>query len=143
MDVKTVHDVYKIMMACPATNNGTYNFFTYDPIEYPFGFQVSFVRPEAFKSLTEKDWDTLTNYYIYFCDSPPYIGIYCNDPEISFRCRSKEKALNIMEEYNQESILDWKKKKQYPTEAEHWFILNREYDEHKVVDYEQALRKIL
>ena len=35
-----------------------------------------------------------------------YVGVFDNEPEISFKVKSKEQALKLMREHNQDSIWD-------------------------------------
>ena len=124
--------------------DGTYNMNTGEPVEYPIGYQVSFVRPEAFAQLNNQNWDTITNYLCGYLDSLAHIGVYCGEAEVSFHSVSKDKAVEIMERYNQESILDWEKKIAQPQPEfwMDWLIFNRLFDEKKVVNYDKILEEI-
>ena len=123
-------------------HDGTYDYSTSKLIEYCNGYQVSFVRPEAFELLSKQQWDLITNYLCEYIGSGVNVGVYQGCAEISFHCIPKDKALEIMEKYNQESIMDWEKKKTYPDNAENWFIFNMAYDESKLVNYDEIIRKI-
>ena len=122
--------------------DGTYSLITGELVEYTLGFQVSFVRPEAFEQLTRHQWDLLSNYFCVFLDSIVHIGVYCGGTEVSYHCIEKAKALITMEEFNQESILDWESKCNYPNDFSRWFILNRKYDEKMEVNYNEFLTAI-
>lgn len=65
------------------------------------------------------------------------------DVEVSFHSASRKKAVEIMEEFNQESILDWGRKQSEPELNENCFIFNRSFDQNKVIEYEKILEKIL
>lgn len=137
-----VTNVLNSIEAFKKKEDGTYNIMTEEDITYPNGFQVSFVRPEAFEQLSCEDWDDITNYFCTYFDSVAHIGVYCGNAEVSFHSISYEKALNTMVEYNQESILDWHRKNNNPDSPMRWFIINNSFDEKKVVKYEQILNEI-
>lgn len=122
--------------------DGTYNMYSGEAIEYSNGYQVSFVRPEAYIQLNSQKWDTLTNYMCEYLNSLAHIGVYYGDAEVSFRSVSQDKAFEVMEEYNQESILDWEKKAQN-SDPTSWFILNMSFKEERVNNYDKILGKIL
>lgn len=124
-------------------SDGTYDIHTLAQVEYSVGYQVSFVRPEAFEQLGNKDWDIITNYLSIYLESPPYIGVYDGKAEISFHSLSREKAIETMVTYNQESILDWQQKKKFPNDMEKWFIVNRNYNKEGEVDYGEILKTLL
>ena len=125
-------------------SDGTYNINTGEPVEYPIGYQVSFVRPEAFDQLSAQNWDTITNYLCEYLNSLAHMGVYCGGAEVSFHSISEEKAIETMERYNQESILDWEKKiaQPQPEFCMNWFIVNRIFDDKKVVNYDEILKEI-
>lgn len=122
--------------------DGTYSFISGESITYATGYQVSFVRPEAFEQLTVQNWDDITNYFCQELCSIAHIGVYCGSAEVSFHCNSFSEAVSVMEDYNQESILNWEKKEIMPDSIEDWFIFNKNYDENKVIDYGKILREI-
>ena len=140
--MQKVVNIFDVLRSYTVKEDGTYSLETGMSIEYDDGYQVSFVRPEAFVQLNNQDWDDLTNYYCAYFDSIAHIGVYSGSAEVSFRSIPIERAVHIMEEYNQESILDWEKKKEYPDLIENWFIININFDEKKVVDYGKILNAI-
>lgn len=142
MKVSTIEGILKQILEFKEYPDGTYSINTRAIIEYNEGYQVSFVRPEAFKQLSEKEWDILTDFYCNYFESIVHIGVYCGEAEVSFHSTLEEKALSVMEMFNQESILDWKRKKQNPDRVETWFIMNRLYSERKVLNYGEILEKI-
>lgn len=123
-------------------DDGTYDFASGKMIEYTSGYQVSFVRPEAFECLSCDGWDIISSHLSEHLSSALHIGVYQGEAEISFYTSSEEKATQTMETYNQESMLDWAKKKQYPETSIDWFIFNRLYDETKVLDYDKIIEEI-
>lgn len=122
--------------------DGTYNIKTGKDVEYLNGFQVSFVRPEAFEQLNHDDWDNITNYFCEFFNSDAHIGVYCGSAEVSFHSISCEKAINTMVKYNQQSMLDWDKKNKYPDSMDAWLIMNKFYDEGVMIRYEEIFNEI-
>ena len=123
-------------------DDGTYNIDTGETVGYNIGYQVSFVRPEAFTQLNNHKWDAITNHFCEYFDSLAHIGVYNGDAEVSFHSLSEDKAMEVMKRFNQESILDWKRKKEQPECSTNWFILNRLFDEKKVVNYDEILEEI-
>lgn len=144
MTNKQVVNVFDAINEFQKKEDGTYNIITGEEMTYPDGYQVSFVRPEAFDQLSPKDWDNITNFYCKYFKSIAHIGVYDSSAEVSFHSLSIDKAVKTMREYNQESILDWEQKKKYPNPDlfEHWFIINNSFDEKKVVKYEKILKEI-
>ncbi len=140
--MQTVDNVIGFIVKFKTFEDGTYDFTTGKIVEYFSGYQVSFVRPEAFKQLSHQDWDTITNYMCVYLDSIAHIGVYCGDAEVSFHSISNEKSIKIMEKYNQESILDWEKKQRFPEDVASWFIINRFFDNERVIDYDKILEEI-
>lgn len=122
--------------------DGTYDFYTGTTVSYESGYQVSFVRPEAFEQLNEDEWDILTNYLCHDLDSKAHIGLYDKNAEISFCCQSEEKSRETMVRFNQESMLDWAMKKKEPRAEAKWFIINRFYEKGMRVEYDKILREI-
>lgn len=143
MPRRAVKNVLKSIESFKGKEDGTYDLQTSTIVEYSTGYQVSFVRPEAFDHLSAEDWDVLTNYCSTYLDSPPHIGVYLGDVEVSFHSASLDKAVEIMEIFNQESILDWSKKQSEPEQIDDWFISNRNFNQSKVIEYEEILDKIL
>ncbi len=142
MAVRTVKNVLKSITSYKNKEDGTYGFRTGERVEHLTGYQVSFVRPEAFDQLSPENWDALTSYYCIYLDSPPYIGVYSGNAEISFHSASIEKAIEVMEQFNQESILDWNKKQDSQVVDDSCFIVNRYFDEDRVIDYGKILKEI-
>jgi hypothetical protein len=121
--------------------DGTYDPITGKTIEYNDGFQVSFVRPEAFKNLSDEQWDRLTAYIMEQTGSKEHIGVYEGVAETSFRCATIEQAREFMYLFNQDSIMDWAKRKKYPNNPNEWFDFNTEQRDTEV-DYDSIMREI-
>ncbi len=137
-EVKNILDIVK---SFSNKNDGTYSIINGQPIEYSDGYQVSFVRPEAYE-LEPSKWDILTQYLCNYLNSIAHIGVYSNEAEVSFHSLELEKAENIMTTFNQESILNWQKKCEFPDQFEKWFIMNRYFVKEKKVNYNEILESI-
>ena len=122
--------------------DGTYEYQTHETVEYPSGYQVSFVRPEIFKQLNAEEWDILTSFYCDYLQSKVHIGVYDGAAEISFHSLDLAKSEEVMEQFNQESLLDWEKKLKYPQDITRWFVMNQNFDENKLVNYHEILEQI-
>ena len=82
------------------------------------GWQVSFqtTNGEGFNKnkdnnlmLSDEEYDSIVEELIQKTGSQPYLGVFGDIPEISFRCDSKELAKEIAEKYNQVSIANNKR----------------------------------
>lgn len=122
--------------------DGTYELTTHHPVDYFSGYQVSFVRPEAFNQLAHAEWDIFTAYFCEYFQSRAHIGVYDGSAEVSFLSMELSKAEGVMHAFNQESILNWKEKAAFPEEVIRWFIFNPEFDADKVVNYHEILERI-
>lgn len=77
------------------------------------GFQVSFqtTNGEGFnrksgKRMSDEDYDRTVDEIAKETGSEPYLGVFGAIPEVSFRCDTLEKAMEIAKKYNQVSIAD-------------------------------------
>lgn len=143
MHTDNIMNILQRVKTFTLSQDGTYSIETEKLVEYEDGFQVSFVRDEAFTELSEDGWDTITRYLCGYLDSIAHIGVYGSEPEVSFHTMNKSRGESVMKTYNQESMLDWEMKKIYPTMQEYWFIYNRFFDKEKKVNYEKILKSIL
>ena len=71
-----IENVFVKLMAFDCKEDGTYDFCTGESVSYESGYQVSFVRPEAFEQLHKEDWDTLTNYLCLYLESKAHWCIW-------------------------------------------------------------------
>ena len=124
--------------------DGTYDAETGEPVpDYPDGFQVSFVRPEAFDKLTDDQWDELSNHLADKYGSKEHVGVYGGVAETSFHITNLEDAKELMYTFNQESILNWSKKHLIGTDEEHKALFrNSDFNFDVEVDYERVMREI-
>lgn len=143
MEIQKNENIFKSIIGFQNKEDGTYDIRTGLVVEYSDGYQVSFVRPEAFKQLDAEKWDYLVNYYCRYLDSIVHIGVYDSGKEVSFRSLDRDKAEDVMKIYNQESILDWNEKSSYPDEPSRWFITNKLFDVNVVINYDKIIRDIL
>lgn len=137
-----ISNVLDALIEFKSEDDGTYELLTHQLIEYSSGYQVSFVRPEAFEQLSHDEWDLLTAYCCEHLNSEAHIGVYNGSAEVSFHSMERFKAEETMDQFNQESILDWDKKVVYPEEIIRWFIFNPNYDKNKTVNYHEILKRI-
>lgn len=94
---------------------GTYNYKTGKPVNLTDGYMVTFHQNEAdeeghykthYGRYTEEEYDRLANEFVEQNDAEMYVGVFDNEPEISFKVKTKEQALRLMFEHNQDSIWD-------------------------------------
>lgn len=122
---------------------GTYDLDTGRPVNFDKGYQVTFVRPEA-ERLSDEDYDKWATYCAKKTGSKAYAGVWDGGGEVSFHCASRKEAIRLMHLFNQDSILDWQKKKKYP-DPKDWrkiYIWNRTQSTEEV-DYERLAKEIL
>lgn len=143
-DMEKYRDIFDALNQFKIYEDGTYEVSTHQTVEFSNGYQVSFVRPEAFSQLAPKDWDVITNHLGEYLDSPAYIGVYSNSPEISFHTLIEDKATETMIRFNQESILLWEEKSKFPDfeSFDRWFLVNNLFDEDMVVNYDEVLKTL-
>lgn len=121
--------------------DGTYLAETGEPVKYTYGYQFSFVRPEAFKQLSDEKWDLLTDYILEQTGSKEYIGVYNNQAETSFFTDSLEVALNYASQFNQETVFDWEAYSKNKLWTE-YYIQNPTYIESVEVNYDKIIKEI-
>ena len=142
MDVQKVNDVLDYINKFREKIGGTYEIVTGKEVVYEDGYQVSFVRPEAFEQLDKEQWDIITHFFCKYFNSEAHIGVYGGEAEVSFHCIPVDRAIYIMEKYNQESILDWNEKSNHPDVIERWFVFNQNFQQEIVIDYGKILEEI-
>ena len=122
--------------------DGTYDAKTGKLVpDYKDGYQISFVRPNAFNDLSDEQWDEISNYLADKYGSKEHIGVYDGTAETSFRITNVEDATELMYTFNQDSMLVWENKHLLGTED--WmkaFVWN--YSDRKEVNYDEILRRI-
>ena len=94
---------------------GTYNYETGELEELTDGYMVTFYQNEPdenghYKShygrYTEEEYDKLTADFAKDNDAEVYIGVFDDEPEISFKVKTAEQARALMIKYNQKSLWD-------------------------------------
>ena len=91
-------------------NDGTYDLYTHDIVEFDKGYQASFETKYDF--YTENDYIKLVYKLSLMTDNEVYLGVFEGDDEFSFHFDDYELANVICILFNQYSMLDWKTKKQ-------------------------------
>lgn len=95
-------------------SEGTYDLATGKQKEYSNGYCVSFHQNEPdekgnYKShmgrYTEKEYDDITN-ELQNQGLEVNVGVFDNEPEVSFWTKDRAQAINLMVKYNQYSIYD-------------------------------------
>ena len=94
---------------------GTYDYRTGKAVNLTEGYMVTFHQNEAdeeghYKShygrYTEEEYDRLANEFVEQNDAEMYVGVFDNEPEISFKVKSLGQAIKLMVKYEQDSIWD-------------------------------------
>lgn len=84
------------------------------PLTLTTGYMVTFqtTNGEGFNrirkdlKMSDEEYDKAVEQMKKTTGSDPYVGVFNGVPELSFRCDSKRKALNLMRKYNQVAIYD-------------------------------------
>ena len=94
---------------------GTYDFGTGKAVNLTDGYMVTFHQNEPDKNghykshygrYTEEEYDALASKFAQENSAEVFVGVFDNEPEISFKVKTKEQALKLMIEHNQDSIWD-------------------------------------
>ena len=95
-----------------ATNDGTYDLYTHEIIEFDRGYQVSFER--MYMNYTNEDISNISYHLSLISDNHLYLGVYDSSPEFSFYFQDYDLANVIGIIFNQISIWDWSINKEIP-----------------------------
>lgn len=99
---------------------GTYDFVTGEPVNLSDGYMVTFHQNEAdenghykshFGRYTPEEYDKMAFEFARDNDATVYVGVYDNEPEISFKVKTKAQAKALAEKYHQDSYWDNEKGK--------------------------------
>lgn len=113
--VQVVKGIINNLKTYEGKPEGTYDYLTGKPVTLTDGYMVSFHQNEPdenghhkshYGRYTEKEYDRLSNEFAKNNDAEMYVGVFDDDPEISFKVKTKEQALKLMIEHNQDSIWD-------------------------------------
>ena len=119
----------------------TYDALTGKKYQPKDGYQVSFVRAEAFRLLSDEDWDLFTAHIMKETGSREYVGVTPQwGGETSFHCKDASLSMEFAIMFNQESVLDWAALKSGYIK---FFIENEFFDESKEVDYDAIIKRLL
>lgn len=101
-----------------ADSDGTYDFETGKPKDYPNGFSVSFHQnePDAngnwksdYGRYSESDYDKNVETLVKESGGELNIGYFAGTPEVSVWVKDRKSAIALMKKHNQHSIWDWEK----------------------------------
>ena len=94
------------------TNDGTYDLYTHEIIEFDRGYQVSFER--MYMNYTNEDISNISYHLSLISDNHLYFGVYDSSSEFSFYFQDYDLAYVIGIIFNQISIWDWSINKEIP-----------------------------
>lgn len=113
--VKSLSNVMQKLKTFEGKEEGTYNYHTGEKVDLSDGYMVTFHQNEPdenghYKShygrYTPEEYDKIANQFANDNNSEVYVGVFDDEPEISFKVGSKEEAYNLMIKHNQDSIWD-------------------------------------
>lgn len=96
-------------------SDGTYDFLTGEPVNLTDGYMVTFHQNEPdenghykshFGRYTPEEYDEEARRFAIDNDAEVFIGVFDNEPEISFKVKTREQALELCKKYNQKSYWD-------------------------------------
>lgn len=94
---------------------GTYNYHTGELVNLSDGYMVTFHQNEPdeqghykshFGRYSEEEYDKLANDFAKDNDAEIFIGVFDDEPEISFKVKTLEQAIKLMLKHNQDSVWD-------------------------------------
>lgn len=94
---------------------GTYNYHTGKLVNLTDGYMITFHQNEPdehghykshFGRYSESEYDNLANKFAKDNDAEVFIGVFDDEPEISFKVKTFEQAKKLMIEHNQKSLWD-------------------------------------
>lgn len=121
--VKIYKNAMKKVREFKAKTDGTYDFKTGKPKDYPNGYSVSFHQNEPDKDgkwksdygrYSEEDYDRNVEELVKESDGELNIGYFSGTPEVSVWVKDLDVAKRLMKKHNQKSIWDWKEMDEIP-----------------------------
>ena len=90
-------------------SDGTYNFTTKEIVTFEKGYQIAFETKSknANNYYSDDEFDDMVYKMAILTEGNPYIGVFDNNPEISFYVENKNLSLAFAALFNQKSIWDW------------------------------------
>ena len=90
------------------TEDGTYNLYTFESINFDKGYQASFET--KFTPYSDEDYEILSYKLSLMTDNNVYLGVWKDDEEFSFHFDDIELATVVCIIYNQIAMYDWARK---------------------------------
>ena len=90
--------------------DGTYDLYSHEIIEYDNGYQVSFET--SFDDYTYEDYDEICYKLSLMSDNSVYLGVWNGDAEFSFYFEDYDLAITVAFLFNQHTIWDWSVRKE-------------------------------
>ena len=103
-------NVKQIIKSSKNLTDGTYNLITKEPVSHNDGYQVSFETDSRnYESgyYTDEEYDDLVYKLAAILNVNASLGVYENNPEVSYHIKEKNTSLAMAALYNQISIWDW------------------------------------
>ena len=94
---------------------GTYDYDTGKRVDLSDGYMVTFHQNEPDKNghykshygrYTPDEYDRLTEAFVRDNNAEVFVGVFDDEPEISFKVRTEKQAMALARKYNQESYWD-------------------------------------
>lgn len=120
---KVYKNTMKKVREFKAKSDGTYDFNTGKPKDYPDGYSVSFHQNEPdedgkwksdYGRYTEEDYDKNVADLVKESGGELNIGYFSGTPEVSVWVKGIREAKKLMKKHNQKSIWDWKAMDEIP-----------------------------
>lgn len=120
--IRRVNKVIETLKTYEGKSEGTYDYHTGKQVNLTDGYMVTFHQNEAdeqghYKShygrYTDEEYDKLSNEFAAENNAEIYIGVFDNEPEISFKINNFSQAKKLAKIYNQKSTWNNKKQKEW------------------------------
>lgn len=99
-------NIYDLKKNFTAEEDGTYDLYSHEKVEFDRGYQVSFET--SFDDYSEKDYADISHIMAQISDNNVYLGVWAGtSPEFSFHFDDIELANAIMIVFNQIAMWDW------------------------------------
>ena len=102
-------NVTEKVVSAKGLNDGTYDFVTMEPLNFEKGYSVAFetLSRNSENYYSEEEYNNIVYKLSALLGSNANIGVYGENPHISYYVEDKNISLSIAALFNQQSVWDW------------------------------------
>ena len=102
-------NVMEKVVSAKGLKDGTYDFVTMDPLNFEKGYNVAFetLSRNSENYYSEEEYNNIVYKLSALLGSNANIGVYGDNPHISYYVEDKNISLSIAALFNQQSVWDW------------------------------------